>query len=195
MSSRLKALAVTLPIVLLVFMVGRAEWQLAHSDTWFFAIRGYDPRDLLRGHYMQFRLSIAPDETLEACSVGDPSCCYCLEDRDRTEAYVILATCETAMASCDDYVQTRPLHALDRFYIPEEGRVEMETKLRDAALAGRAHLSVAVDETGQPMIDGLWVDGEPISVDAVESPGDAPSPVSPDTARPTTRAPANTMEP
>ena len=164
MSDRFKRLALVLPMLLLVFMVGRSEWQLAHSDTWFFSIRGYDPRDLLRGHYMRFQLVVTPDETLEPCDIDDPACCYCLDDRGRFEAHVTLATCETASLTCDDYVQTQPLHSLDRFYIPETGRRELETRLRDAAAAGHAHLAVAVDRAGQPMIEGLWVDGEPISL-------------------------------
>ena len=164
MSDRSKRLALMLPILLLVFMVGRAEWQLAHSDTWFFSIQGYDPRDLLRGHYMRFQLDVAPDETLEECDIADSDCCYCLVDRGRFEAHVTLATCETARLTCEDYVQTQPLHSLDRFYIPETGRRELETRLREAAIAGKAHLAVAVDRAGQSMIEGLWVDGEPIEL-------------------------------
>ena len=175
MSDRSKRLALILPILLLVFMVGRAEWQLAHSNTWFFSIRGYDPRDLLRGHYMRFQLVVAPDETLESCEIDDPACCYCLDDRGRFEAHVTLATCETASLTCDDYVQTQPLHSLDRFYIPETGRRELEARFRDAALAGHAYLAVAVDRAGQPMIEGLWLDGKPIHL--VEPEGaDLPDP-------------------
>ena len=65
MSRRLQIVAVVLPIVLLVGMIGRAEWQLANSETWHFAIRGYDPRDLLRGHYMRFRLDVPVQSTMQ----------------------------------------------------------------------------------------------------------------------------------
>ena len=176
MGNRTKQLALILPILLLVFIAGRAQWQLAHSDTWFFEVRGYDPRDLLRGHYMRFQLSVVPDETLEQCRTDDPACCYCLDDGRGIEAHVTLATCQTASMTCDDYVRTKPLHSFDRFYIPEAGRRELEAKLRDAARTGDAHLAVAVDRSGQPMIEGLWVDGEPISLaepEETDQPDDA----------------------
>ena len=182
MSDRLKSLALVLPILLLVLMVGRAEWQLAHSETWLFSLQGYDPRDLLRGHYLRFRLQVAPDETLEQCEITDPDCCYCLEHRDRIEAHVTLTTCETARSSCADYVQTLPLHSMDRFYIPETGRQELEKRIREAARAGNAHLAVAVDPMGLPMIEALWVDGEPIRLaepERTDSPGPRITPADP----------------
>jgi hypothetical protein len=173
MSRRAQIIAVTLPILLLIFMIGRAEWQLAHSDTWHFAIRGYDPRDLLRGHYMRFRLDVSPAETIEACAVSDPECCYCLEPGQGIEARVSLATCDTARDACDAFVRTQPLHALDRFYIPEEGRIEMGQILRTAARQQRAHLAVAVSRTGEPMIEALLVDGVPIEAAAEEESSEA----------------------
>lgn len=157
-----KRIALVLPLLLLAVMVVRAEWQLAHSDTWHFAIRGYDPRDLLRGHYMQFRLDVSPSETIDSCSVGAADCCYCLSPGSGLEAEVALATCETAADVCGAFVRTEPLHDLRRFYIPEEGRGDMERVLREAAGADRAHLAVAVSSTGEPMIEALLIDGQPI---------------------------------
>ncbi len=173
MSPALKQAALALPILLLVFMVGRAEWQLAHSQTWHFAIRGYDPRDLLKGHYMRFQLSVSLAETIDSCSVRDPDCCYCLEPGEGTEPQVAIATCETARSTCDAFVRTVPLHALDRFYIPEEGRRQMEQTLRTAARDDRAQLAVAVSRTGEPMIEALLVGGVPIRAAAAAEAAEA----------------------
>ena len=162
MSPLLQRVAVILPIALLAVMVGRAEWQMNHSQTWHFAIQGYDPRDLLRGHYMRFRLDITPGEIVDSCSLNAPDCCYCLDSGEELEARVTLATCETAASTCGSYVRTEPLHKLNRFYIPEEGRGSMETQLREAALEERAHLAVAVSSEGEPMIEALLIDGQPI---------------------------------
>jgi hypothetical protein len=165
-------IAVGLPILLIVVMIGRAEWQLNHSETWHFAIQGSDPRDLLRGHYMRFRLVVTPDEVIDACTVGAPDCCYCLEPGDGLEAHVALASCETASNQCEAFVRTGPLHDFDRFYIPEEGRRDMEKQLREAALEDRAHLAVAVSVEGEPLIEALLIDGEPIK--AAVADGDDP---------------------
>jgi hypothetical protein len=175
MSLQLKRLAVLLPVVLLVSMVVQAEWQLSHSKTWHFAIQGYDPRDLLRGHYMNFRLDISTDNAIESCSISDPSCCYCLAPGPGFEAEARLATCETATRTCAAYVRTQPLHSFSRFYIPEQGRLEMESALREAAVEDRAHLAVAVSATGEPMIEALLIDGIPIQAEPgieTSQPGD-----------------------
>jgi len=163
---RIEIAAVVLPVLLLGLMIGRAEWQLAHSRTWHFAIRGYDPRDLLRGHYMRFRLELPVAETIESCSVASGECCYCLEPSNEVEPRITLARCETARDVCDAFVDARALQSLDRFYIPEEGRGEMERVLRAAAVEDRAHLAVAVSRTGEPMIEALLIDGVPIRVAA-----------------------------
>lgn len=162
MSKRLQIVALALPILLLVLVVGRSEWHLLRADTWHFAIQGYDPRYLLRGHYMRFRLAVSPYETIESCRVGDPACCYCLETGPGLEARAPLASSITAADQCDAFVRTDALHALDRFYIPEDGRTEIESILRSAARQGRAHLAVAVSSSGQPMIEALLIDGQPI---------------------------------
>ena len=162
MNPNLQRIAVALPILLLAFIAGRAEWHLDHSETWHFAIRGYDPRDLLRGHYMTFRLDISPSEIIAGCALKDPECCYCLEASDDLEAKTVLTSCDMARTTCDAFVRTQPLHSFDRFYIPEDGRREMEQTLRSAAREDRALLAVAVSASGEPMIEGLLVDGVPI---------------------------------
>ena len=91
MSKPLQRIAVILPIALLVVMIGRAEWQLEHSQTWHFAIRGYDPRDLLRGHYLRFNLAVQATGTSEACGISDPDCCYCLSEGPQLEANATVA--------------------------------------------------------------------------------------------------------
>lgn len=167
MTRSLRLIAVSLPIAFLVFMIASAEWQLADSRTWHFAIRGYDPRDLLRGHYVLFQVDVDPAETIGTCAIDDPDCCYCLSPGDDIEARVALAPCAEARSQCEAFVRTAPLHALRRFYIPEAGRIELESRLRSAARERRAHVAVAVSASGEPMIEALLVDGQPL--DGVEA--------------------------
>lgn len=169
MSVRLQRVALALPLVLLALMVGKAEMQLADSTVYYFEIEGYDPRDLLRGHYLRFRLQMNQEQAIESCDTRSEECCYCLEPGNREmPSPVRMATCSTAADMCEDFVRTRPLHALDRFYIPEEGRGQMERNLREAARSDRAHLAVAVSSSGEPMIEALLVNGVPITAEAAE---------------------------
>ena len=58
--SRLFAIAVAatlaLPLVALAALIGEQEARLARSAVLNVPLRGYDPRDILRGHYMLGRL-------------------------------------------------------------------------------------------------------------------------------------------
>jgi hypothetical protein len=49
------AAVLALPLVTLGAMVGDAERRIANADVLRVAIRGYDPRDLLRGHYLRYQ--------------------------------------------------------------------------------------------------------------------------------------------
>ena len=47
-------LAVVLPMIGLLVLVARAEVLLRSGESFRIAIKGYDPRDLLHGHYLQY---------------------------------------------------------------------------------------------------------------------------------------------
>lgn len=157
--------ALLLPLAVLVIAIVQAEHHLATSRVWLFEIEGFDPRDLLRGHYIQFRLVLREDEPLEVCEEGSAqSCCLCLTATSPdTPPRVRRATCERAAAECDGILQTRFLPELTRYYIPEAVAPQLEARFREAAQGGRALLRVAIDAEGEPRIEALSLDGEEIA--------------------------------
>jgi hypothetical protein len=48
--------ALALPVVALAAMIGQQEWLLSRATVVNVAVRGVDPRDLLRGHYLTAQL-------------------------------------------------------------------------------------------------------------------------------------------
>jgi len=164
MRRSLPIVAVLLPLAVLVFGIVQAEHHLATSRDWVFDVEGYDPRDLLRGHYIQFQLSLANDGALEECEDGaGGACCWCLTATGPdAPPRVRRATCETAKAQCDGILQTQLADELQRYYIPESDAAELDERFRDAAAAGTTRLRVAIDDEGVPQIEALLVDGEEI---------------------------------
>lgn len=55
LSPRLLLAALLLPLLGLAGGALHAWWQTSHGSVWEVPIRGYDPRDLLRGHYIRFQ--------------------------------------------------------------------------------------------------------------------------------------------
>src|SRR6185369_15108301 len=162
------AVAVVLPLIVLALGMVRAERHLGENRRWIFEATGYDPRDLLRGHYIIYRLAL--DETdpafqdAEQCrdDSGD-RCCLCLSaETPGGPTKVQRTTCEFAYGRCEGALQSQYLSELQRYYIPEERAAEITRLFQDASREHRAQLVVAVDKSGRPQIDTLLVDDIPI---------------------------------
>jgi hypothetical protein len=195
------ALAVALPLVALVLGIVRSERHLAEGRRWTFEITGYDPRDLLRGHYIQFRLVLDDtDLPVDGAANGTPceddagdKCCLCLFPGLEGEASVFEhTTCEVAREQCEGALPLRYLAGLRRYYIAEERAEELtrifqdasqdalQNAAQDTAQDHRTHLVVAVDATGKPQIDKLLIDGTP--VEQAQPPPVAQAPVEEESA-------------
>ena len=80
MTSLLRIAALALPVAGLAGLWALSDFQSRQGSEWEVAISGYDPRDLLRGHYVEFsydweglagpEASMPPPERL--CLEGDP---------------------------------------------------------------------------------------------------------------------------
>lgn len=163
MPTRYVPFAVLLPLLALLGGVVRSEARLASGQTWFFETRGYDPRDLLRGHYLRYRVVYSDTEGTPGCAAEDPDCCLCLTRTDaRRPPRVTHRTCEVAEQQCDGYVHTGRLEQLERYYIPEEGRQALEARLRSAHADSEALIELSITD-GEPAVKALWLHGEPIS--------------------------------
>jgi uncharacterized membrane-anchored protein len=165
MTRRYTLVAVTLPLLAIGLGIVRAELFLRRAHDFVFEITGYDPRDLLRGHYLQFQLKVDPVLEREPCEDDAGGlCCLCLT---RIEGEVVVraerATCATARASCEGALDTRYFSAAQRYYVPEHRAAELERRLRDAMQRGGAQALVAVDQAGTARVRELLIDGEPIS--------------------------------
>ena len=60
MKDRLLVVAVVVPLLGLLALIGRAEFNLQDGRPWLLPIRGYDPRDLISGHYLRFTYDLHP---------------------------------------------------------------------------------------------------------------------------------------
>jgi hypothetical protein len=73
------ALALLLPLVGLAASIGVREAALAGSTEWRIPITGYDPRDPLRGHYINFVYAWEVTGDARLCERG--ACQLCLSER------------------------------------------------------------------------------------------------------------------
>ncbi len=164
-------LAVMLPFILLCLLIARAEYHLSMGTQWDFAITGYDPRDLLRGHYLRFRVAYDWQESKNECS-GGMGCSYCLTNVGKQAPKVQIV--DTAIAKqCGGFMQYDDLQEpLNRFYIPETHARLAEDLLRQARIDNTAYLRLSINKKGEPRIVDLLIDGQPLEELLKENPAE-----------------------
>jgi uncharacterized membrane-anchored protein len=163
--SRWLQLAVILPMLGLLVLVARAEVLLRSGQSFRIAIQGYDPRDLLRGHYLQYTFDFDwhGESTCGVTSGGlpaglDSSCCICLTaDVDsNTLAEARQVACDQ-VSTCEGWIEAAALAPPLRYFVPERQAPELEEALRGRS----ASLSVTCGPGGEPAIGELYLDARP----------------------------------
>jgi hypothetical protein len=155
-------LAVALPVLLLAGGIARSEYVVRNRPGFRFAVEGYDPRDLLRGRYLQYRVKLDRQPALDGCdeSIGE-SCCLCVtRGAAQAAATVAPARCDTARTSCDAALDAHVYDDPQRHYVSELAASKLEQRFRDAAAASRAFVVVSIDPAGQPHVQHLELFGE-----------------------------------
>jgi uncharacterized membrane-anchored protein len=152
---------VMIPFVLLCLLISRAEYHINTGTQWDFAITGYDPRDLLRGHYLRFRVAYDWQGEKEVCN-SNKGCSYCLTDIGKQAPKVHIIDTHLAK-QCDGFMQYDDLQEpLNRFYIPETQARLAEDLLRQARIDNTAYLRLSINKDGAPRIVDLLIDGRPL---------------------------------
>lgn len=162
MPRKLVWVALALPLAVIVLAIARAELFLHQSSEFSLPIGGYDPRDLLQGRYLQFRLLLDADHTeeREACDADTQACCWCLTRvPDAPAAHAQRARCHTAQELCDGALPLAAAAQPFRFYVPEAQASSMERALIDARTAEAAFAVFAIDQEGEARVRELRLNG------------------------------------
>lgn len=163
MNRKLVWLALALPLLVIVLAIARAELFLRGAQQFSLPIQGYDPRDLLQGRYLQFRLALDREHGLEreACGSDTQACCWCLTHVPGQEsARAELAMCTTARAQCSGALPLTAAERPFRFYVPEAQAPAMERALGEARLTHQAFAVFAIDPSGEARVSELSLAGK-----------------------------------
>jgi hypothetical protein len=155
-SSLILLAALLLPTLVLAGWAGLIATRQAADPSTRVEIQGFDPRDLLRGHYLQAQLKLG----LQA---GDAPACVCVEPENGSPGLPAtrpLASCQPQDVGSCRYPLADPLRVL-RIYVPQEKAADLDRRLR----MGEQKLSVAVhfQGNGEVGISDLQVDGVPVT--------------------------------
>jgi hypothetical protein len=150
------AILLFLPLLVLGGLIWKNAHDLASAKSWRVGITGYDPRDLLYGHYLSFRFAWGLSPEQRACPVGQ-GCCLCLDSqRDSLTPLTSLKSCRTA-GSCASMLSWTNPEGAQRYFIPESAAPQLNTLLANR----RFNLSVDLNITpsGRQILGDLYIDG------------------------------------
>jgi uncharacterized membrane-anchored protein len=154
-SSRLIKLLILSPIVWLGLLFAFKHYRLIAGTSVILRIKGYDPRDLLAGHYLQFQVEY-PDEGVcprDLDKTSENGAFFCFDDNRFTGHHR-----ESCRLQIKGYCQSGNfLAGIERFYIPQEKAARLEQLIRDRT----ASIEVSVSRSGSAQIKDLLIDGKP----------------------------------
>lgn len=148
-----------LPLALLLPLAGLGLiWLMTDRESregteWDVPIAGYDPRDLLRGHYVQFRYDwpAVAHEDIPIWSTSRKSLCIrgTAPDIDSVEVLDISGFSEEMESSCDATAKANPWSEegddgliRDRIYVPQEEGRDYDRKLANPGLQGIVRIRI-----------------------------------------------------
>ena len=169
--------ALALPLLALAAMIGQQEWLRSRVTVLNVAVRGVDPRDLLRGHYLtagfEWNWERLPQPEADGRMPAGALCVIAIDAQRRTRVrFLPDSTGDQAMAGDCLLVIPGGMWGRDAFvpgtidtangsirlFVPETRAGELERLIRERPGALTVDLAVRAD--GQVSIQALRIDGQ-----------------------------------
>lgn len=147
-------IALALPILALALNAWLKSEQRSSGEEIVLPIEGFDPRDLLSGHYLTYRVDYGVEN---GCAEHNVEASVCLRPvRGIYAEQALPDDCELFIRGrCDERAAFSA--GIERFYIPEEYASVLEGKVRD----NKGELVLSVDGQGNAAIRDLLIEGRP----------------------------------
>lgn len=141
--------ALGLPLVGLAAGIAWQQFGARGASEWRIPIAGYDPRDPLRGRFINFRYVWTVSGPAHLCR--DSGCMLCLErggthvrvidKSERCPARVDPAASRIALTYAPEFGDGQPLAAMSRLFVSEASAPRLEAQLRAGPMMVRARLT------------------------------------------------------
>lgn len=171
--SMIKITTLMLPVIGMLALISVHTHNRDSGSVWRIPVTGYDPRDLLRGHYLTYQYDWNWAEEQKSCE--QENCALCLSpENGNVNPKAALMSKQEARTSCDTYilgysrgernfrVGTKRSNGLTRYFIPEERARLLDKALRNNEDGIDFDMSLRINKMGQAFIEQMYVNGIPL---------------------------------
>jgi len=153
--------AIIVPILTLFVWWTKIETSVRHGTTIRIPVEGYDPRDLLAGHYVRFNVTLGSVKPCEQPNQIEACVCFASENGSDRYSPIWGGECSDALPSCPALLRGT-CHGssfdsgVDRYSISEDLAPALQR------IPPNSTVIVALDDSGQAHVVQLLVDDEKI---------------------------------
>ncbi len=178
-NNHIKLLVLALPILTMGLLIGLNTYNKTTGDLYRIPITGYDPRDILRGHYLTFRYDWNWKNPKIANCKGT-KCTLCLTPESANNNYnpsAFIISRDANLKECTNHINgmsygassfeigSKKAYNLRRYYIPEQYAYDLDSALRGRNRDEQKHkfdIGLRVNKNGQAFIERMYIDGQPL---------------------------------
>lgn len=144
-------LALIFPIFVLMSLSAYKKYIYYFGEEIILPITGYDPRDLLSGHYISYNINYGVNN-------------ICPDSQESSQGYVCLSPkffSYTAPQNCSQFIKGNCNYhmfraGIEKFFIPENLASKLDKDVRN----GDASIVISVTETGEAQVKDLLINGQ-----------------------------------
>lgn len=157
--NRAALFGIAFPIAVLAGWALQLEWAVRNGTEVRLAVRGFDPRDLLAGHYLNYAVDFGPMEVCPADNWDVAEKCVCLsEGNNQLHQANWVGACEARPTHCSVFIRGACRYGsfdanIDRYYFPESYSAEL------AVVPERSAIKVVLRPSGDALVTAFMVDG------------------------------------
>lgn len=148
------AASLMLPLALLAAVWGHTSWQAQQGEEWLIPIRGYDPRDLLRGHYVQYSYDWPGGQVEGTGTSLSYASGLCIEGRApdivKVRAYPLVGCAIIVRATAGSRREVRGLET-GILYVSQPRAIALSKQLADPKLRGFVRVKIRPDGVMRPV--------------------------------------------
>jgi hypothetical protein len=155
-----------LPFLAMLAMIVLNHTNINANTEYRFEIEGYDPRDILKGHYLIFNYKW-PEDTKPAMSKSIDCACISGAAEKPDVTFMTCAQAKERRGSCAGVLSVsswgagfQPAETLRRYFIPEQYAPMLDRAVRAGTYTFEVGLVPQAGDGGQ--LKMLYVDGQPL---------------------------------